>query len=450
MDSARPLSSFADTSGILLDRWLTSGASDFELYLRAVGDAARSGTTQERFDTAYSTPLLPCQTEHYNLVAGQINGTPNLAVKVPMPVFSPTAQPGWVPSYNPQNVPGPVGYTTAFPRTCFYSWLAPASGPDPIADYLTGRGATVRNTLPDGYGTPITYTHTFLNANLTPKFYYVDEPGAYSDGFDPAMQATIALYRWIDINDARTIYANFNLPFVLNRVAIPLKFVVVKRNVVVTLFSVVQQPHAPINPPDTWVLLGQGPDIELDGANVTGFTNNASGGWARFVSSPVSMTNAYRWWADGTSQHRYGLWNYPSSGGPNAQFADYGTYFEWGELVEQSTFNWAGGGTTVRAVSNADDIKHLIIIRENCISAIAAMVPVNGPLTDLSFAAANQYPMLSLGPAILPAVADALTENNAPITSYIDGTGGAGAYETLISCTYIKALFSVVDVDGLS
>jgi len=43
-----------------------------------------------------------------------------------------------------------------FPRNCFYSWFAPESGPDTIADcHDRARGLTVQTELPDDYGAPL-------------------------------------------------------------------------------------------------------------------------------------------------------------------------------------------------------------------------------------------------------------------------------------------------------
>ena len=135
----------------------------------------------------------------------------------------------FVPSYAPLAVPGwdlttPSEITTlgtggVWPRGCFYAWRAGIT--DPIGDYLAATwGLTVQTTLPDSYGAAQEISNYVLKADGS---LAVEASGTYANRFDTFISARCSGYRWITIDDARTLYARLNLTFILDDVLVPAK-----------------------------------------------------------------------------------------------------------------------------------------------------------------------------------------------------------------------------------
>lgn len=164
---------------------------------------------------ASAAEVLLCQAEHYNALASQINSIPITPAKMGV------SAPG-IPTYAPSGVPVPAGsgLGSFWPRTCFYAWMAPASGTDTTAAAMTALGLTIQTGAPDGYGTPLPIHQYVQLANGS----VVLQIRAYAQNFDSTFPSTVARYRWITIDDARALYARLNLPFVLNSTLVPMKY----------------------------------------------------------------------------------------------------------------------------------------------------------------------------------------------------------------------------------
>lgn len=138
---------------------------------------------------------LPCQCEQFNALASLVGSQPQAKVDVSTFGNSGVLTDGanYFPIYATARDNNALSVSPEFgqlvwPRTAFYCWQTPASGPDPVATYLTGLGATVQTTAVFGTGS--------------------------SGGIS-----------WISIDDARTIYANFSMAFTLDVTAYPVSWV---------------------------------------------------------------------------------------------------------------------------------------------------------------------------------------------------------------------------------
>ena len=217
-----------DTSGILFSQFLDGGGTDITAYQRAFGLATLYPNSTECAFITGQVAQLPGFTEHYNMVASQANGMVVTAKKYAVSGIGSIANNNWLPAYGPSGVPLSVDpgtlaitYSNYFPRNAFCSWMAPASGPDTTANYFAAQGITVQTSLPDGYGTAT------LNKFIAYDFYGTMSPaanGSYLNNRDTNFAAACARYRWVKISDMRTLYAKFNVPFVLDASTEPFHF----------------------------------------------------------------------------------------------------------------------------------------------------------------------------------------------------------------------------------
>ena len=254
-----------DSTGILLAKWLESGATDFEKYLGAVGDGARGTATPTG-----AVLQLRNEVEHYNLLASELNGLPD------NPKFVANVGLNWngvawsgFPAYGPARVPIPpqtpnsVYGNNFYPKDEYFGWTNDGGAQYAALEvYLIGLGFTIYTgaQLPDNYGAAL------------PIFEYIMAPdgsisnntiSGYAQGFTPAFQAQVANYRWVKINDAQTACQGLGIPFVVNKIAIPIGWEVFNVQGVVANPNISTAPNSKVYP-------AQGVSPPLD-PNVNGY-----------------------------------------------------------------------------------------------------------------------------------------------------------------------------------
>ena len=275
----------------------------------AITGVAQNGSVVVNTYDAYSTPMRPFA------LGG--NATCDTSVGDGSAL-------SFIPTYAPTGVQTPMltsqafyGWFKIFPRNCYFSWNGPTSGgADPVGSYLTGLGMGVQATLPDSYGNTILNKYgNFTNGS------YVTHDGTSTDwcqGFTPAFKTSAQTYRWVTIDEARTLYGNFSLPFVLNANFAPMSFNVVESS----------QDSYTLTTPDTKIAEVKTPQA----TNPPLFSDWNGSGYLDI--------NPLICWGDGDSEVQYqcafdGIFNgYPitygdgTNGGyePRQHFTDYGSY----------------------------------------------------------------------------------------------------------------------------
>jgi len=197
--------------------------------------------------------------------------------------------------------PAFYGWTRIFPRTAFYSWNgATAGGADPVATYLAALGLTVQSTLPDSYGATVLNKYgTFTGGTYSTALGTSTD---YCQGFNPAFQTQAQTYRWLTINDARTLYGTLNVPFVLNASFAPMSFHVAESTqdsvTLATTNSILAHWGVPPNPGNPT------PDIPLTG-RITGGSSTSDlylnyGGGAGQFNTGFGIVSVHTHPASGT------------------------------------------------------------------------------------------------------------------------------------------------------
>jgi hypothetical protein len=298
---------------------------------------------------------LKCQAEHFNALASLVAAQPPATAQPNRQgIFPDNGQ--VFPFYNAQTISlapwlgGLTDYQVVFPRTAYYCWTPPSSGPDPIAAYVATLGATVHTT--PGFGTGASL--------VTPTLC------------------------WISIDDARTIYATFGIPFTLNVLAYPVSWVVDTSGFMSDFGG--------------WFV----PDKNgafLQATGGTGFGNGSAPGntWETSLMGPGS----------GIMQP-----NPPASG---------------------SRF------PSLPATA-------LCVQREGLVDLCVAAIPQNYAYLNPSLVPAAA--VAALGNTIIPVIADNTVETAAAEITLISGTGGIGHYDHIITTGLPNALIQPTPIDA--
>jgi len=191
----------------------------------AITSVAQNGTAVVNTYDAYATPLRPFSLDGGSATCDTTVGDGSALS------FLPTFAPISVPLAT--GLKSTYGYAKMFPATAFFAWNGSTTGgADPLGEYIESLGAAVQDTLPDDYG-----------ASLLNKYggyvdgVYTTQDGTstdYLEGFTPVLATQCATYRWLTISDAKTIYGNFSLPFILNAHYAPMSFHVIESSQDVT------------------------------------------------------------------------------------------------------------------------------------------------------------------------------------------------------------------------
>jgi len=221
-----------------------------------------------------------------------------------------------------------------------------------------------------------------------------------------------------------------------------------------TTYQVIPQNTSAVVAPPTGYFYPDGGAIKA-GLRICQFVNAADGAWVSPASdaiqgSPttpipiafarwtyekdetVSITGSFSAPADG---------NWMSGGYLNAlnSTVSMETWSRQTENKQRAIYiSWASQANTTA----------LIVLAENSSSVVAATVPQNYSHPDLSFPGSDPVAFVDLGAGVIPIVADNTVEGNAAEVTYIDGTGGAGACEHVITTALANATLVVVPVDG--
>lgn len=312
----------------------------------------------------------PCQAEHYNTLASLINAQPpmrydvgNLATQL----YSIASLP-LIPTYNALTGGGVDG-TGKVPRNAFYFWSY-TPGTDPIGDYFRGLvlGAgfmPVSTTLPDGY----------VSTNY---------------------------YEWITIDDARTLYAQLGIPFVLDATAVPL----------------------------SWRTFTAGAYSQSD------WFNDAHGSWLlphdgrRLCSDSSPLFEDSRSW-----------------GGPNGtnppEFPVVGTY--------TTTFPFTATTYYYYPPKISWNWRWLVVLAEGIADQVVACIPENVVYYDMAWLVPNFSPWRQLGNSIIPKIADNGIEGDLTESSLIRGDGhdvlGNANPEHIITTGLLNARLVKVSID---
>ncbi|MGA3265518.1 MAG: hypothetical protein ABSE16_01695 [Verrucomicrobiota bacterium] len=413
----------ADPTGIALAQWLQNGLAgnwNYGAYLAAVGsgnDSPLSAALQAIVNAA--TPQTPCEIEHFNVAASQANGLIVGPAKLQCYV------PGF-PSYSPANatLPMPSGITGKFwPKTCYYSWLAPTSGTDTIAAQMTALGLTVLNAsnLPDGFGTPIEVETGQYTAGV---YSTATESSNYVRGMSPAFQTILSYYRWVAIDDVRNLYNRYSISFILGpEVFMPMAFVTA--NATIEVIETVSQP-TPAQP--LYGFVGAGPNFPNDDfppptngsqpagpttnsfqINDCGFVNQSDGNWFTNPSSNV-LTPAVKYPVPLMIRGAPGAWSTYTGPGiacdyrhivepgsppvlqDSVGYAYPATYYQidWMLTLDWGALDYINKQTTGATTTS------LVLISENSSSTAVCLVPVNYAYQDPTFAPANMVAVFSL------------------------------------------------------
>ena len=506
-------SAFGDGTGINFANWfanIAKGTLDFEAYLAAFGEAARgSGSPKNQ------VLQLPCQVEHYNLLASQVNGLPVTKAKIGITPpettgtyftldfstaflvstgsgyqvgdqlgpntgqaatitiqvssvdvngaitgwgIAPGGETNYIATYSAYGTPqrpfasfagtpchgtgatwdvawgdgSKLNFVPAFyifgvystpgywPRSAFFAWNgATPGGKDPVSDYF---GGLVQSILPDGYATPVlnTILTTVINTDgsglITDLSFSTSSDGSYVTGHDPTTLLTAATYRWITVDAARTLYAAWGLPFVLNRQWVPYSF-----------HTVVGTPTYQIPLPGPGFGYSQSGSITL-----CGFVPDMAGQW---VGGPVAALSHVHY-------------------APIPYFLNVGCVplqipvitCDFGVLNQ---FVGPNNGAVVPAAS--------LVWLENSADLCAVCVPVNCVYDDPNFVMSNLAAALASGGGgdtiqltggIIPLNYTGDIEGMSPEVQVMDGTGGENAYEQVITTNLANARLVTFSVDN--
>ena len=412
----------------------------------------------------------------------------------------------FVPTYAPKGVPLPSGLAgTYWPRGAYFSWNgATAGGVDPVATYLASLGLTVQDTLPDGYG-PAQPTFAYdmhPNGSVTS-----DRITGYGLGFNPNVAAQAASYRWVTVDDARTLYASLSLPFTVSTILTPQTFLLA--NVTGTVAPTVTTTALVANfylfdsnsggfdpnvngrntyadPPTPWSGPGDTtskysdngqpikhlPDVPSGGGFlgdvnqvVGGFTSDQDGEWVTPYSganlaiptSPAAIpVGVVGGWTGNEDHNRLAYYDYAL----NPYVA--GTYFHGG------TYNWMATEDYTQNITRyvisypppawlisapvpaqmTADLTAVIALYEGVENQCVACVPQNFGYYDPNYVTDNFDAYVALGAGIVPIIADNSVEGSPAEVTVYPGAGGAGLYEHLIQTKLANARLVIFGVDG--
>ena len=165
---------------------------------------------------------------------------------------------GFIPAYNPMavnwNVTNAPFSAPVFPKKSFFGWWG-SDYFDPVADYFTMLGVTVQKTLPDAIanlqanwfysmtsgGYPVFQPGPLVNLPDGTYFNSDDNGGAVGLRFAPQ-------YRWISIDDARTLYATLGMPLVIQQTLVPAKYLIESVGVISSTDTTVEGPYLHCTP----------------------------------------------------------------------------------------------------------------------------------------------------------------------------------------------------------
>lgn len=416
----------------------------------------------------------------------------------------------FIPTFSPIGVPVPSGLTgTYWPRGTWFAWNGPTTGgADPVGSYLASLGMTIQSTLPDAYGTaqPV-YAYDLQNDGSITNTRIT----GYGMGMDISFAAKASSYRWITIDSARTLYMALSMPFVLNSIQIPYKFVLENiAGTVTPTVSTSDQSHnyylydsntggfdpnlngrnpyyaAPspwTGPDDTstkYCDIVPGPIVHIPTANngggFLGHVNEVAAGWANDTTGNW-VTN-------------YGSQNLGAASSPLAPPA--GIYFVWtgsevngssanygyslGDGYEAGTFysapydawNWReietwthkDVGYSIAYAQPATILNPLPVTQLNqCLNSVlilaegmpdqcAACVPKNAAYYDIPWSQANSAVITALGNQVIPIITDNTVELAAADAVVVPGQGGAGKYEHLITTGLLNSRLVITPIDS--
>ena len=453
----------------------------------------------------YSTPIDAYQTPVRPFTAATGGGVTGTGATFDFSVGDGSAL-SFIPVYAPVGVTMPTGLTaTIWPRGTFYSWNgATSGGADPIATYL-GALTSIQTALPDSFGTaqPL-YAYDLHNDGTITSTRIT----GYGYGFTPAYAIQSGTYRWVKIDDARTLYANLSLPFFLDAQLIPKSFQLA--NVTGTLTPTVATtaqnnyfycydsntggfnpnvngrnpyyaaPTAWSGPGDTstkWSDNGQPLKHIVDVNNgggflgdlnqvAAGFIIDTGGNWVTSyasqnlcsASSPAAIAPlvSMNWTAGETH-----------TAGANYSYV-LNAYTAGSWTVSFNTFNWQSienyTNTTATYVITypapgfiqpppalaqmVQDLSGLVILREGQADLVVACLPQNVAYYDEAWLASNMNVFNLLGTSVVPIIVDNTLENDLADITYITGVGGAGKYENVITTGLLNARLVTVAVDS--
>ena len=467
----------ADSTGLLLYRWLAAGATDAQAYLRANFSAGflpygPANTPNEYALIEGAAVQIRSQAEQYNLCAGQANAIPVTPMRSAVAGKLAFGAADYAfPNYVPGGIPLPSGLTgTYWPRGCYYSWMAPATGTDALADYLAGLGLTVQTTLPAGFAT----VRPLYRLDYRTDGGTVSVLDSYADGFDPDYVALAGRYRWVTIDDVRALYNSLSLPFMIKHTLAPYKFKVAGSTATFTygdkvpgtdvdglghptgqpalnyLHEIQASGHclrtlSPTADSDPASIVGTlGPTAQMK----TGFVTDPEGEWVGPV--PAGTVCVKDSPADNWGKINIGL-NWPTE--QNVAIAHYpgGIFVYLPDWVQNVEISWSDPPDYAEPVAPermTQSVNAALLLCEGVANQCVACVPQNFAYYYPHLAAADPLAYFALGAAMIPVLANNTVESNPAEVSVIDGTGGAGGNEHLIQTGLANARLVIFDVDG--
>ncbi len=338
-----------------------------------------------------------------------------------------------------------------FPRESYYSWNGPAPGAaDPITDYFTTLGIPVQTSLFDNFGAALPIYEFDLHSDGTVTNNRVS---SYAYGCTPAFQTQVNTYRWIKIDDVRTLYAKLSLPFVLNDIVVPFSWrvfnVTGSNNQTVTISPGTSNPMSPPTPDNGGGDLGPVNAIQAD------FFNDVSGNFVRpyrnenVCASTSPIAGPKRFWINQTSFDLVGTacYNYDSVGNYTSKTVESFTTFSIPPEFAPAGF------TPMAAIVNfpqrlSSGLFAILCHFENIADQCVICAPQNVAYYDEPWITINLNAVFNLGTQVIPIVADNSVEISMADVTCIPGTGGVGQYETLLSTALLFARLVTVPVDG--
>ena len=403
-------------------------------------------------------------------------------------------------------IPNPSDYLTRMsdgysPRQAFFSWNgATAGGADPLGDYILGLCA-VQTTVP-GNGTDTL-------GDLLPLYQYVQNAdgtvtnntvASYAFGCDANYHTKVGTYRWIKIDDARTIYNQLSITFALKELVVPYSWRVTNvagattpttTTTNLTNQSLIQigysAPYGSVpNPPSTPAApanngggaLGPVNQIQAD------WFNDPDGQWVRayrnenICAATSPLADPIRFWLGAlssdltkTSKYNYAITSVSRANNTSPWIA-FGSYTQT-VLEEKTTFappapytpagqvtayTWFQGyyQVTVNYPQKLSyDLVAVLGRYENVPSQIAAVIGQAIAYYNEPWVLANLPAFQALGTAVVPIIVDNTPEAAASqiiqINTPQESAATAGTtigYETVITTSLLHARLVVVPVDG--